>query len=192
YLGEIVPHSSYASLGITNAADLLQVSPTDNALELTQATPAVPGAPDDYYESLGSYGQTFVRVVPSSSFEAKALVQEMRGLGVTKLYVGDDGSAYGAALANVINHDAAGTIGLVSNVGGADGAFYGTSSPASAARFFHSAVSSNPQIKLFGPSALADPTIAGRLADISHLYVSAPGFIKSNLTPTGSNFVTQF
>jgi ABC-type branched-subunit amino acid transport system substrate-binding protein len=192
YLGEIVPHSSYASLGITNAVDLLQVSPTDNALELTQTTPAVPGAPDDYYESLGTYGQTFARVVPSSALEAKAQVAEMRTLGVTKLYVGNDGGSYGAAIANVINHDASGAIGLVSNVGGADGAFYGTNSPASAARFFHSAVASNPQIKLFGPSALADPTIAGQLSAIGHLYVSAPGFLKSNLPPAGSTFVSQF
>jgi len=192
YLGEIVPHSSYASLGITNAVDLLQVSPTDNALELTQATPALPGAPNDYYESLGSYGQTFARVVPSSALEAKALVQEMHTLGVTRLYVGDDGGAYGAALANAVNHDAAGTIGRVSSLTQADGAFYATNSPASAARFFHNAVSANPQIKLFGPSALADPAIAGRLSAISHLYVSAPGFLKANLTPAGSTFVSQF
>ena len=39
YLGEVVPHSSYASFGITNANDILQVSPTDTALELTQSTP---------------------------------------------------------------------------------------------------------------------------------------------------------
>ena len=67
YLGEIVPHSSYASLGITNALDLLQVSPTDTALELTQASPVVPGSPDTYYESMSTYGQTFARVVPTSA-----------------------------------------------------------------------------------------------------------------------------
>ena len=45
YIGEVVPHSSYASLGITNAVDLLQVSPTDTALELTETTTAVPDLP---------------------------------------------------------------------------------------------------------------------------------------------------
>ena len=54
YLGEVVPHSSYASFGITNANDILQVSPTDTALELTQSTPAIPGAPDMYYQSLST------------------------------------------------------------------------------------------------------------------------------------------
>ena len=84
YLGEVVPHSSYESLGITNALDILQVSPTDTALELTQATPAVANAPDAYYQSLSTYKQTFARVVPTTAQEAKAQVQEMKALGVTQ------------------------------------------------------------------------------------------------------------
>src|SRR5947208_3071756 len=35
YIGELQPGSSAGTLGITNAQDLLQVSPTDTALELT-------------------------------------------------------------------------------------------------------------------------------------------------------------
>ena len=34
-------------------------------------------APDDYYESLNSYKQTFARVVPTSGEEAKAQIQEI-------------------------------------------------------------------------------------------------------------------
>jgi branched-chain amino acid transport system substrate-binding protein len=191
YLGEVVPHSSYASLGITNALDLLQVSPTDNALELTQASPVVSGSPDTYYESKGSYGQTFARVVATSAHEAKAQVQEMRALGVTKLYVTSDGGPYGAAIANVVKQDAAGAISVVGSLSGADGAFYGGSSPAAAARFFQSAAAANPALKLFAPSALADPTIAPGLGS-GHLYLSAPGFLKADLTPEGSQFVSQF
>ncbi len=192
YLGEVVPHSSYASLGITNALDLLQVSPTDNALELTQASPVVPGSPDTYYQSRSSYNQTFARVVPTSALEARAQVQEMHALGVTKLYVTNDGGPYGAAIANVVKQDAAGTISVVGSLSGADGAFYGGNSPTAAAHFFQSAASSNPQIKLFAPSALADPTIAGQLSATDHLYLSAPGFLKSDLTPAAVQFVSQF
>jgi branched-chain amino acid transport system substrate-binding protein len=192
YLGEIVPHSSYASLGITNALDLLQVSPTDTALELTQASPVVPNSPDTYYESKGTYGQTFARVVPTSAVEAKAQVQEMRSLGVTKLYVTDDGSPYGATIASAVKHDATGGITVSGSLTGADGAFYGGVSPVAAAHFFQSASSSNPSIKLFAPSALDDPTIAGGLSGAGRLYVSAPGFLKQNLTPAGSTFVSQF
>jgi branched-chain amino acid transport system substrate-binding protein len=193
YLGEVVPHSSYASFGITNAVDLLQVSPTDTALELTQATPAVPGAPDKYYQSLSTYGRTFARVVPTSGEEAKAQVKEMQALGVTKLYIGDDGSPYGAAIANAVKSDMGGTISAVSSQAGADGVFYGSASPASAERFFDRAAATNPSVKLFGPSALSDPGFAAGLsAAVRNLYVSAPGFLTADLTPAGNTFVSQF
>lgn len=189
YLGEVVPHSSYASLGITNALDLLQVTPTDTALELTQASPVVPGSPGIYYESFSSYGQTFVRVVPTTAEEAKAQVDEMHALGVTKLYVSSDGGPYGATIANAIKRDASGTITVVGSLSAADGAFYGTSSASAAEHFFAGAGSS---VKLFAPSALDDPSIASQLSSLSNLYVSAPGFLKQDLTPSGSTFVSQF
>jgi branched-chain amino acid transport system substrate-binding protein len=193
YLGEVVPHSSYASLGITNALDLLQVSPTDTAVELTQATPAVPGAPDIYYESLSSYGRTFARVVPTSALEAKAQVREMQDLGVTKLYVTDDGSPYGAAIAYAVKHDVSGTVSLVTSPGDANGVFYGSNSVAGAARFFNSVASSNATAKLFGPSALDDQSFATDLGStVRNVYVSAPGFLKQDLTPAGSAFVSSF
>jgi ABC-type branched-subunit amino acid transport system substrate-binding protein len=193
YVGEVVPHSSYASLGITNALDLLQVSPTDNAVELTQASPAVPGSPDIYYESLSSYGKTFARLVPTSALEAKAQVSEMQSLGVTKLYVADDGSPYGAAIAYALKHDLSGSISLASSEASADGIFYGSASEAGAARFFATAAGANPSAKLFGPSALADPSFPTDLSSaVRNLYISAPGFLKQDLPPAGSTFVSQF
>jgi len=192
YVGEIVPHSSYASLGITNALDLLQVTPTDTALELTQASPVVPGSPGIYYQSFSTYGQTFVRVVPTTAQEAKAQVQEMQALGVTKLYVSDDGGPYGATIANAVKHDVSGSMSVVGSLSAADGAFYGTSSPAGAERFFARGASSNPSLKLFAPSALDDPTLAPQFSGAGNLYISAPGFLKQNLTPAGTTFASQF
>jgi branched-chain amino acid transport system substrate-binding protein len=193
YLGEVVPHSSYASLGITNALELLQVSPTDTAVELTQASPAVPSSPDTYYQSLSSYGRTFARLVPTSALEAKAQVQEMRRLGVTKLYVGDDGTPYGAAMAYAIKHDVGGAISLVSSPAAADGIFYASPSQAAAARFFDSAGATNSSAKLFGPSALDDPSFAGQLSSsVGQLYLSSPGFLKPDLSSTGSSFASTF
>jgi branched-chain amino acid transport system substrate-binding protein len=193
YLGEVVPHSSYASLGITNAADLLQVSPTDTALELTQATPAVPGAPDIYYQSLSTYGQTFARVVPTSGKEAKAQVQEMESLGVTKLYVADDGGPYGKAMANALKHDLGAKISLATSQADADGVFYASNAAASATRFFDRASAANPSVMLFAPSALSDPSFAtGLSATVRRMYVSTPGFLAQDLTPTGTKFVSDF
>jgi branched-chain amino acid transport system substrate-binding protein len=193
YLGEIVPGSSYASLGITNAVDLLQVSPTDTAVELTQATAAVPGAPDSYYEALSSYGRTFARVVPTSRVEAAAQVHEMQALGVSRLYVADDGGAYGSAIALAVKQDAQGKITLTGSESGADGVFYGSNSVAGAARFFDSVAASNPATKLFGPSALNDPSFVAALSPTTrNVYISAPGFLPRNLTAAGRTFVSSF
>lgn len=193
YLGEVVPHSSYASLGITNAADLLQVSPTDTAVELTQSTAAVADSPDMYYESLGTYGRTFARVVPTSRVEAAAQVQEMQALGVSRLYVADDGGAYGRAIALAVKQDAQGKITPAGSETGADGVFYGSDSVAGAARFFNSAAASDPAAKLFGPSALSDASFAAALSPATrNVYVSAPGFLPGNLTAAGRGFVSAF
>ncbi len=194
YLGEVVPPSSYESLGITNALDILQVSPTDTALELTQTTPAVANAPDDYYQSLSTYKQTFARVVPTTAQEAKAQVQEMKALGVSKLYIGSDGGDYGAAIAYALKQDAgSGGLTVVSSLGAADGVFYGSESPTAAAGFFNRVAGSNPSAKLFGPSALDAPAFVAALSPaVRSLYISIPGFLKANLTAAGSKFVTDF
>jgi len=80
YIGEPEPGLSAGTVGITNSQDLLQVSPADTALELTRATPAVNGAPGVYFESQGSYGRTFARVVPTSGAEAQAIVTALATL----------------------------------------------------------------------------------------------------------------
>ncbi|MGN6872565.1 MAG: ABC transporter substrate-binding protein [Solirubrobacteraceae bacterium] len=191
YLGEVDPGVSADSLGITNAADLLQVSPTDTAFELTQASPEVPGSPDLYYESKSSYGQTFARVVPTTAQEAKAQVQEMGTLGITKLYVANDGSPYGATIAGMVKRDVSGSISLVASLAGADGVFYGTTSVSDASRFFNRAAQSNPAVKVFGPSSLDSLDLTANL-EAHNVFISAPGFLKQNLTPAGAKFATDF
>jgi branched-chain amino acid transport system substrate-binding protein len=193
YLGEIVPHTSYASLGITNALDVLQVSPTDTALELTQRSAAVPGAPDSYYESLKTYNRTFARVVPSTALEAKAQVLQMKALHVKRLYVADDGSPYGRAIAAAVRTDAPPAIAVVGSAAGADGAFDGASSAAAAAQLFDQLASARPTIKLFAPSALAHQAFASRLSgQARNVYVSTPGFLSKNLNAAGRKFVADF
>ncbi len=193
YLGELDPGSSADSMGILNALDLLQVSPTDTALELTEATSAVPGAPDDYYESQKTYGRTFARVVPNTSLEAKAQVQEMQALGVKSLYVTDDGSPYGKAIAQAVKSAAGSAITVSSSQSGADAVFDGASSASSAERVFTAAAAASPTVKLFGPSALDTPAVAVALGDTRlRLYVSSPGFRLADLNASGKKFVADF
>lgn len=194
YLGEIEPGASAQSLGITNAQDLLQVSPTDNALELTQSTSAIPNTPKRYYEQLKTYGRTFARVVPSNMVEAKVQVQEMQALGVTRLYIAGDGSPYGLALAAALK-TAAGSGGptVVSSASGADGMFYAGASPALAAKAFQTAAAASGSIKLFGPSALDDSAFATAMGSGGrNVYISSPGFLPRDLTAAGTKFVTDF
>jgi branched-chain amino acid transport system substrate-binding protein len=174
YLGELAPGGSDGTVGITNALDLLQVSPTDTALELTQATPAVSGAPARYYEQLGSYGHTFARMAPNTAHEARAQVGEMQRLGVSSLYVTDDGSDYGRALAAAVRHAATGaSLKLAGSVAAAAAMFY-AGSPAAAAPALRHAAQARAGLKLFGSSSLADPGLTSQLAGVGTLYVSVP------------------
>ena len=194
YIGEIAPGASADTLGITNAQDLLQVSATDTAVELTQPNPAVPGSPSDYYESLKTYGRTFARVVPTTALEAKAQVQEMRSLGVKQLFLTGDGSSYGNALTALVRRDATGAgITLAAGRGGADGIFFGGADQAAAARLFMAASASNPGVKLFGPSALAGSALtSGLAAGKPQLYLSVPGYMSRDLPPAAASFVRAF
>jgi branched-chain amino acid transport system substrate-binding protein len=195
YLGELQPGVSAGTMGITNAQDILQLSPTDTALELTRSTPAVHGAPDDYYEAKSTYGKTFGRVVPSSYAEAKAQAALMASLSVKKLYVANDGSPYGEAVAHALRQDAGGeaistaqgpptAAGFSSS--GADAVFFGASATSAreAAQLFAEV---GTKAKLFAPSALATASLP------DGTYLSQPGFLPRQVPALGkSQFVKPF
>jgi branched-chain amino acid transport system substrate-binding protein len=195
YLGEIGPGTSQISVEINNELGLLEVSPTDTAVYLTQSTPAVSGAPGIYYPSSSSYHQTFARVVPNSAQEAKAVDSEMQSLHLTKLYVSSDGQPYGASIADEVRQDASGDgLTIVSAVVSADAVFYGGNSTAAATTALDQAASASPSAKLFAPSALYEDSFAAGLSTGAqrNLYVSSPGFAPSALTAAGQRFVTSF
>lgn len=194
YLGEIAPGDSDQTTGITNAQDVLQISPTDGALELGQSTPAVSGGIKSYFEQWSTYGRTFARVVPSGAEEAKAQVAEMKSLGVKSLYVSDDGSDYGRALADAISVDAnSAGITAAKSLSSADGVFYGAESPAAAAKFFNGVATKAPNAKLFGPSSLNSSAFTAALSSSVHnLYVSIPGYLPKDLPAEGKAFDTAF
>jgi ABC-type branched-subunit amino acid transport system substrate-binding protein len=197
YLGEIVPGQSAQSLGILNAADVLTVSPTDTAVELTQSTPAVPGAPGIYYESLSTYGRTFARLVPTTALEARALVAQAQQLGASKIYVTGDGQPYGAALTSALSHAAgsnviAGPPGIDHFRSSGAGAFlYAGANARDAAAQFNAIAAADPSAKLLAPSALDYQQFVSLLSPAAQgaLYVSAPGSLPSQLP---SSFTSAF
>lgn len=199
YIGEVQPGLSVNSVGITNAEDLLQVSPTDTATELTRSTPAVKGAPANYYEARTTYGRTFARVVPTSVAEARAQVHEMRALDVKKVYVTHDSSSYGKAIAYAVVHAASAPLTAVegpanaskASSSGADAVFFGGTSAQVASTLFDGVGS----LKLFAPSALYSDGFVSALSSSARakLYVSSPGYLPHQLPPTGrSEFLAPF
>jgi branched-chain amino acid transport system substrate-binding protein len=203
YLGEIDPNASAQSIPITNADDLLQVSPYDTTIGLIQATPAVPGSPDKYYEALKTFGRTFGRVVPNDTYQAKAQLQVMQSLGVKKLFIADDGGAYGDAIALAVQENASkygitaspparSSAGLSQS--GADALFYGGVAGAAAVQLFNGAATAAPQAKLFGPGGLYTSSFASQLSPAAQraTYLSEPGLTTAELPPAGHAFATAF
>jgi ABC-type branched-subunit amino acid transport system substrate-binding protein len=78
YLGEVTPGTSVDSLGITNAQDVLQVSPTEAA-----------SVPTSKFESFSTYGRTFASMAPGQD------VQGLRGGPAGKAFGRDFRSTYG-------------------------------------------------------------------------------------------------
>jgi ABC-type branched-subunit amino acid transport system substrate-binding protein len=176
YIGEIQPGDSEQTLGINNAQDLLQVSPTDTAAELTQSVAAVPGSPGVFYEAAGTYGHTFARIVPTTEQEAQAVLAEMKTLGVRNLYVTGDTSDYGKVLQAAVRADAsAHGITVNSSQTAVDAIFYGGDSPAQAEHYAAGASSTATATKLFLPSGLAGLNFAsGPWSRFRAVYVSEP------------------
>jgi branched-chain amino acid transport system substrate-binding protein len=196
YLGEIAPGTSGVSLQITNQVGLLQLSPTDTAVYLTQSTPGVHDSPGHYYPASGTFHRTFARVVPTTAQEAKALASDMRALHVAKLYVApSDGTAYGTSMADEVRQDArAAGLTLVSGPNGADGIFYGGADGPSAAQALARLAAANPTAKLFASSALYDDTLMAKLSTAAqkNLYVSAPGLPVRGQSAAATAFTSAF
>jgi hypothetical protein len=190
YLGEVVPGTTGTSLQITNQIGILEVSPTDNGLELRQSTAAVSGGRNHYYPSQSSEGYTFGSVVPSSAEEAQAIVNEMSAMNVAKVYVASDGEPYGAAMADAVKADVKSPMTVVSSPSGADAVFYGTNSVAAAVKEAGSVTGA----KLFVPSALDTSAFASALpvSAQTSTYVSAPGTLSGAATTGATSFASAF
>ncbi|HWF35137.1 MAG TPA: branched-chain amino acid ABC transporter substrate-binding protein [Solirubrobacteraceae bacterium] len=203
YIGEIDPNASAQSIPITNADDLLQVSPYDTAIGLTLATRAVPNSPDVYYEALSSNGRTFGRVVPNDTYQAKAQLQVMQSLGVKKLFIVEDGEPYGDAIALAVQqyaHAYGITAGVPARTGaglaqsGDDALFYGGVANPNAVALFDGAAAANPKLKLFGPGGVYTSSFTSQLSPAAQnaTYLSEPGLTAAELPPAGKQFITAF
>ena len=113
YIGELDTGASAVSIPVLDQKGILQVSPADGLAGLTRRQGATRGEPEKYYPDPR---RNFARVAPPDNRQAAALAAYMKELGVTRLYVVNDGSGYGVALAEAVMVDAAALgIGVVAD-----------------------------------------------------------------------------
>ncbi|MDX6672743.1 MAG: branched-chain amino acid transport system substrate-binding protein [Solirubrobacteraceae bacterium] len=209
YIGELDTGASAVSIPVLDQKGILQVSPADGLAGLTRREGATRGEPEKYYPDPR---RNFARIAPPDNRQAAALAAYMKELGVTRLYVANDGGGYGVAIADAVVVDAAAVgIGVVANdtitPQGADyaGAARRVLRTAPDAMFFGGTAHDRPQalwedlhtiaprLKLFGPNALALPDFYGRLGpSAASTYLVDPSIPPRDRSQTYRSFVDRF
>ena len=209
YLGEMDSGGSAISIPILNDAGILTVSPLDGVAGLTRRRGAGHGEPEKYYPT---HRRTFARLVPSDDVQAAALVSYMQDLRVRRLFILHDDSLYGGSLAvNVARRARPAGIRVLVNreidplrarrpalaaemaAPRADALLYtGVLRPGVTGllRALHAAL---PRLRLFAPSALANPMFAAGLgAAQGRIHLTAPALPPHLLAPASSRFRDRF
>jgi branched-chain amino acid transport system substrate-binding protein len=206
YLGELVPGTSQVSVQILNQQGVLEVSPADTGTYLTQAVPTVASSPTTFYPGHNTYKATFGRVVPTTTQEARATVEQMQAVHASSVYAADDGTDYGSTVAAEVRA-AAKSAGLTvaTSPSSAGALFYGASAgdpngqatdhgPSAAAAVDKLVAGGAPRAPVFVASGLDEPSFVSALGPAvqKRLYVSSPGFRRKDLPAAAKSFVTAF
>jgi branched-chain amino acid transport system substrate-binding protein len=104
YIGDFNSAATAISLPLTNAAGILQVSPSSPYQGLTRSLDAGQDEPERFYLS---GRRTFARLQPGDTVQAAAQVALMRSLSVRKLYVIDNQDPFEIPLADLVASSAA-------------------------------------------------------------------------------------
>jgi len=100
YIGEFDDDASEISMPILNEAGIPQVSPSNTYVGLTTDDPgSAPGEPKRYWPS-GT--RTYLRIVPTDSAQAAAVLLAMKQTGCAKVAVVDDDEPYGTGMARLV------------------------------------------------------------------------------------------
>lgn len=212
YVGEFHSGSSAISIPLTNEAGMLQVSPMDTALALTERTLAVPDSPLKYYPKAADYGRTFARLVPDDRAQAIAQLHYMRDEGVRRLLLLEDEepTTFGYVLSSraLARRYGITVVGredvdpheqdprdLVRKIGEAnvDAVFYGGEVHEGAIRLWQDLSVAQPGLKLFAPGAVVDqPFIDSVGAAAASTYVTRPVLGLEEYPPPAARFVRRF
>ena len=199
YIGDLYSPSTAISLPLNNENGILQISPGSSYSGFTDSSPVAPkGGPSVWYPN-GQ--QTFARLVPADTVEARAMVTYMRSLGVRRLDVVSDAEypPYDSGIAHLVSSDApaagitlAGRQTKVStqsvssprsyaqlaariSAAHVDAVLLGAAPNPGADALFQELHAKLPKLKLFAASTLATPSfLAGLGAAASATYVTSP------------------
>jgi branched-chain amino acid transport system substrate-binding protein len=210
YLGEGRNGASAVSIPILNEAGILQVSPLDTPAGFTRGGGTDKGEPERYYPS-GK--RTFARVVPPDNVQAAAQASYQLQQGCTKTFVVVDDGVFGSglfgqfALAAKTKGPAivkrasfppgatdTGAVARQVASSRADCVLYSGAAEDSAARIFKAVHSTDPAVKLFAASAVADASFAKDLpASVQHVtYLTSPDLDPRLYPPAGQDFVSAY
>jgi len=178
YIGDRDSAATALSVPLTNEGHVLQVSPSSTYDGLTRASRRQ-GEPDRFYPS-GE--RTFGRVVPADHVQAAALLGYMKVLGARSLALLADREIYGGGLADEVEKAAERQNITVEHLGRIDALKDDLSKPArkvaetkadaflfagttdtGAAGIFRAVAAAAPDMRLFGPAAVADHAFADAL-----------------------------
>lgn len=180
YLGEFNSGASAISIPIINQAGIMQISPSNTAIGLTDSVGADKGEPDKYYPT-GK--RTYGRVVPYDGIQAAAQATYQKENGCTKVYILHDKEVYGKGLATAVQAavEKAG-ISVVGNDGidtkaanfrtlatkvegsGADCMFFGGVTQNKGVQLWKDVHAAAPTMKLFGPDGVAESPFTEKLS----------------------------
>jgi branched-chain amino acid transport system substrate-binding protein len=172
YLGEYNSGGSKVSIPILNKGGIPQISPANTAVGLTtNEQGAAPGEPAKYYPT-GK--RTYARIVPRDTIQGAAVAATMKADGCKAVTIWNDGSVYGAGVANNTagsskkagikvedqqrtDKTAPNYRALASGIK-SDCFFWGGVTAENGVQVYKDAANACPKCKLYGPDGVTDPT----------------------------------
>jgi branched-chain amino acid transport system substrate-binding protein len=209
YIGDRDSAATALSLPMTNEGHILQVSPSSTYDGLTRASRRQ-GEPDRFYPS-GE--RTFGRVVPADHVQASALIGYMKVVGARSLALLADREIYGGGIAeqveraaerqgmtvydrghvDALKDDLSGPARKVAETG-ADAFLFAGTTDTGAAAIFKAVAAAAPDMRLFGPAAVADQAFADALpaAVQRRMHVTTPALPPRLLPASARTFRDRY
>jgi branched-chain amino acid transport system substrate-binding protein len=209
YIGDQASVDTAVSLPITNAAGILQVSPTNTSPGLTQTGGLDRLEPGRHYPT-GE--RTFGRIVPTDAVQAVAQLTLAKDLGCQEVGLVDDAGTFGRGLAHELVK-AAGSTGvtvaprveadLTRTDGGAavsklaaaapDCVIFAGSAGDKPIRLLRQLHAALPSARLIGPNGLATAELALRIGAAGRsVYLTTPTVASKYLNQAGRDYLASY